>query len=84
MQGGGFRATYRSAPQVRQRYGGISDMTLYRWLRDDKLSFPQPIYIQTRRYWRQDALEAWEPTQAGAIALGPRPPSTDGEQEVAA
>jgi predicted DNA-binding transcriptional regulator AlpA len=54
-----------SAPQVRKRYGGISDMCLWRWLRDQKLGFPQPLIIRKRRYWRTKKLEAWERAQAG-------------------
>lgn len=34
-----------------------SDMTLWRWLRDKR--FPQPIYIGTRRYWKQSAIDKW-------------------------
>jgi hypothetical protein len=49
-----------SAPQVRRRYGGISDMCLWRWLRDQQLGFPQPLIIRKRRYWRTKKLEAWE------------------------
>jgi predicted DNA-binding transcriptional regulator AlpA len=48
------------APQVRKRYGGISDMCLWRWLRDPKLDFPQPFIIRKRRYWHTSKLEAWE------------------------
>ena len=36
---------------TRARYG-VSDMTIFRWLADPKLCFPQPIRINGRRYWR--------------------------------
>jgi predicted DNA-binding transcriptional regulator AlpA len=52
--------TYLSAAQVRSRYGGISDMTLWRWLQDETLAFPQPEWIRNRRFWREDRLTAWD------------------------
>lgn len=48
-----------NAPSVRERLGGISDMTLYRHLNNPDLSFPKPLYINTRRYWREADLASW-------------------------
>ncbi|TGN58591.1 hypothetical protein E4L95_12330 [Paracoccus liaowanqingii] len=39
--------------------GGISDMTLWRWLNDTTLGFPRPIYIGRRRYWREADVLTW-------------------------
>lgn len=50
---------FLSARQVLDRYG-VSAMSLWRWLRDDKLNFPAPIYIGRFRYWRAADLFAWE------------------------
>jgi predicted DNA-binding transcriptional regulator AlpA len=47
------------AAAVRDTLGGVSDMTLWRWLNDDALNFPQPIRIQKRRYWRESEIAAW-------------------------
>lgn len=47
------------AAAVRDALGGISDMTLWRWLNDDALNFPKPIKIQKRRYWRAEEIVAW-------------------------
>ncbi len=44
---------------VRAMFGGISDMTLWRWLRDAELEFPRPIYLQRRRFWREAELIEW-------------------------
>lgn len=55
-----------SGPAVRRRYNNLSDMGLWRWLRDPKLNFPQPIYIRRRRYWTLEQLEAWEASRAAA------------------
>lgn len=51
------------ATPVRARYG-VSDMTIFRWLADPKLGFPQPIRINGRRYWRLSDLQAFEARQA--------------------
>lgn len=45
--------------QVRRRYGGCSHMWIERRLKDDP-TFPKPLYIAKRRYWRLGDLEAWE------------------------
>ena len=37
---------YLNAAQVRSRYGGMSDMALWRWLQDDDLGFPKPFRIK--------------------------------------
>jgi predicted DNA-binding transcriptional regulator AlpA len=42
---------YLTSARVKRRYG-VSEMTLWRWLRDNGLGFPKPIYIGERRYWR--------------------------------
>lgn len=52
-----------TAPQVRARYGRRSDMWLWRLLRNDP-SFPRPLVINSRRYWKVSDLEAWEIFQA--------------------
>jgi len=42
---------YLNAAQVRTRYGGMSDMALWRWLQDETLGFPKPLVINNRRFW---------------------------------
>jgi predicted DNA-binding transcriptional regulator AlpA len=51
-----------TAAAVRGLCGGISDMTLWRWL--DRLSFPKPTYIGRRRYWRESEILVWLEAQA--------------------
>ncbi len=58
-----FGKRLRPARQVRERYS-VSDMTLWRWLRDEGLRFPQPIIINSRRYFDEEELEAWERSRA--------------------
>jgi hypothetical protein len=39
-------------------------MTLWRWLRDPEINFPQPaLRIRDRRYWLESSLVAWERAQ---------------------
>jgi hypothetical protein len=57
---------YLPGRQVRDRYK-VSDMTLWRWLRDAELKFPKPTIINGRRYWRVEELEAWERAPREAV-----------------
>lgn len=50
---------------VRDLCGGVSDMTLWRWLNDPDLDFPRPIYIGRRRYWREADILAWLDSREG-------------------
>ena len=54
------QTVYLKATQVRERYGGISDMTLWRWLRDKELGFPKPRRINRMRYWNDSELTECE------------------------
>lgn len=56
--------TYLTARQVCSRYGGISDMTLWRWLNDPEMGFPCPRYINRRRYWDEAELDEFDRAQA--------------------
>lgn len=44
---------------VREICGGISDMTLSRWLNDPSKDFPRPIYIGRRRFWKEAEIIDW-------------------------
>jgi len=55
---------YLTGPEVCWRYS-ISDMSLWRWLGDDKLGFPKPaMKVRDRRYWREQDLIDWERSPA--------------------
>jgi predicted DNA-binding transcriptional regulator AlpA len=53
---------YLPAVQVQRRYG-VSDMTVWRWLKDPDMGFPQPYYFGRLRFWKLSALEQWERAQ---------------------
>ena len=54
---------FLSAKQLRERYGSVSDMTLWRWVRHPKLDFPQPVYINGRRFWAEADVDAFDERQ---------------------
>jgi len=50
---------YLPARRVWERFG-VTPITIHRWLRDERINFPRPIYIGRFRYWRLADLVAWE------------------------
>ncbi len=56
----------RTSKQVRKQLGEISEITLWRWINNPDLSFPRPIKISGRRYFRSDEMDAWIEAQAEA------------------
>lgn len=55
-----------TAEQVRAYFGGISSPTLYRWINDPELNFPQPRVIQRRKFWRSNEIEEFANKRAKA------------------
>jgi hypothetical protein len=50
-------------PQVRREFGGISEMTTWRWDRDPRmveLGWPPPVKIRTRKFRPRKQLEAFK------------------------
>lgn len=57
----------QAVPMRANLLGGISDMTLHRWLNNPALGFPRPIKINNLRYWRvADVLEWLESREVAA------------------
>jgi predicted DNA-binding transcriptional regulator AlpA len=48
-----------NSAELRHLCGGISDMSLWRWLADEELGFPRPLTVGKRRYWRRGDVIAW-------------------------
>ena len=62
---------YLTGPQVRARYGDVSDMWIHRRLHDNT-GFPPPdLIVNGRRFWRLSALVAWERTLAAGTEHDP-------------
>lgn len=51
---------FLTAKQVRKRYGEMSEMTLWRWMRDPAMGFPQPATKNRIRYWSEAELDQWD------------------------
>ena len=49
-----------AAAALRELLGGVTDMTISRWM--DRQDFPQPIVAgyQGRRFWRLKEVAAWQ------------------------
>lgn len=56
------------AADVRELCGGISDMSLWRYLNTTEMDFPRPIYIGRRRYWKEADVISWLEAQADNAA----------------
>lgn len=54
-----------TASQTREYFGGVSHMWVLRRLEDDA-SFPRPVRIANRRFWRLAELRAWIAKQQDA------------------
>ena len=54
----------RTASEVRRQLGGISEVTLWRRIRDPRLNFPTPVKILGRLYFRAAEINAWIEAQA--------------------
>jgi predicted DNA-binding transcriptional regulator AlpA len=49
-----------TAQQVCKKLGGISHMTLWRWLGSDVVRFPQPtMRVNKRRFWSAGSIRRW-------------------------
>lgn len=58
---------YLTGPQVQKRYQ-ISEMTLWRWQRNEDLNFPKPMRVGKRKYYKEEDLTAWERERAKVSA----------------
>jgi predicted DNA-binding transcriptional regulator AlpA len=58
----------RTARKVRSQLGDISDVSLWRWIRNPTLKFPKPTKISGRLYFRADEIDAWIEAQAESHA----------------
>jgi predicted DNA-binding transcriptional regulator AlpA len=49
-----------AAKQLRNLLGGVSDMTIHRWMEAKK--FPQPVVVggKGRRFWRLKDVAVWQ------------------------
>ena len=65
--------SFLPARAVWERYG-VTYMSLYRWVNDEDMGFPKPVYIGRYRYWKLADLRAWENSRPkGGDRVGPYP-----------
>lgn len=60
QQGYNMTEQMMTAKDVCARFGGVTTMSLYRWLKDEALGFPRPIEIRKRRYWLATDIAAFQ------------------------
>ncbi|MBY4589459.1 DNA-binding protein [Rhizobium redzepovicii] len=59
---------YLTGRQVADRYQ-ITPVSLYRWERDERLRFPQPMVVNRRKLFKVVELVAWERERAKERAV---------------
>lgn len=50
--------------QVRAKCGEVTDMTIWRWLREAE--FPAPTKVNRRNFWRESEIDNWWTTRTRA------------------
>ena len=45
--------------EVCSMLGGITSMSVYRWLNDPRMEFPRPHYLGRIRYWDRAEIIEW-------------------------
>src|SRR6266849_2024081 len=48
-----------TGPQLRAILGGVSEMCIWRWIRDPNVALPRPFKINGRNYWRRQVIRTW-------------------------
>ena len=54
--------TYLTGPQIKARYG-CSYQTIWRWMKNPEMGFPEPLKINNRNRFALDEIEAFERKQ---------------------
>ncbi|MBK5566903.1 DNA-binding protein [Ensifer sp. SSB1] len=62
-----MQRSYLTSAQVMTRYS-ISEMTLFRWQRNEALGFPKPMVVNRRKFFKEEDLTAWERERAKVSA----------------
>src|SRR5262245_55662563 len=74
---------FATSGQVKNRYGGVSDMTLWRWSQDPEMKFPAPYYFGRIRHWKIAELDQWDETRPRRLPGGVKVPKAPRKAEVA-
>jgi predicted DNA-binding transcriptional regulator AlpA len=49
-----------NARQTRKRYGDVSDVALWMWIKSDQINFPKPVFINGQRFFSVAELDAYD------------------------
>lgn len=71
--------TFLSSRQVKDRYGHVSEMWLYRREHEQGGDFPKPVRIRGRRFWRLSDLVAYERALARGTTTTTRNAKLEGD-----
>jgi predicted DNA-binding transcriptional regulator AlpA len=52
--------TWLNSQQARSHVGGVTNMCLWRWMRDPRVVFPLPVKMNSRNYWRLGDIRKWQ------------------------
>ena len=58
-------STFVTRGQLAKRYS-VVERTISRWLEDESLGFPQPMFVGARLFFRLTEIEIWERDRAAA------------------
>ncbi len=59
--------TLLNSAQTRRMVGGVSEMCIWRWSRDEGVRFPRPDVVMNRRkYWFRATIRRWQAERAAA------------------
>jgi hypothetical protein len=61
--------TLLTSAQVRARVGGVSNMCIWRWTRDERVQFPAPdVVINSRKYWYAGTIRRFNTGRTAKVA----------------
>jgi predicted DNA-binding transcriptional regulator AlpA len=56
-------STWVPISQVAAEFG-VCLRTIHRWMRDDQIDFPPPVFFHGRNYFRRPELDSWKTATA--------------------
>jgi predicted DNA-binding transcriptional regulator AlpA len=60
-------STWVPIAQVAAEFG-VCLRTIHRWIRDEQIDFPPPLFLNKRNYFRRSELDAWKNATAIKVA----------------
>ena len=57
---------YMQLHELADRFG-VTTRTVFKWLNDESVGLPRPVFIQRRNYFDREQITAWEVEQVKKI-----------------